>query len=84
MLALRLRARLKALQSSPILFSLESLQMQGKRLSKVVAQIESLAGRLEAVRTSLEASRKTSGIDEASQALSTAGADIRELSEELR
>ncbi len=83
-LALRLRKRIKELQSSPVFASLESLQMQANRLSNTATKIQRLAERANAAVASLQTSREASGVDEARKSLEAAGADIHELLQELR
>ena len=83
-MALRLRARLAALQNARLFVSLQSLELQAKRLEAIAAQAEPLAGRANGALQQIRNAGSESGYQEMHGALRDAGAEITALFEALR
>lgn len=82
--ALRLRAKLKNLQSRPIFVAPQMLSIQAAHLGKVASDAQPLVQRAQAAVKSIRRSGTDSGLPEARRALEDAGEDLRELYSDLR
>ena len=82
--ALRLRAHLEQLKNSPLFILTESLQLQTNRLSHVAQKVTALTNRAQAAVSSMQESIKTSGTDEARDAMQESGAAVTALLDDLR
>jgi hypothetical protein len=83
-LGLRLRNRMKELQNSRLLVSMQLLQMQANRLSNIARRAQGLGARAQAAAASIQASKAISGLDDARGSLEGAGSEIQSLLQELR
>lgn len=82
--ALKLRARVRELQNSRLFMSLESLQLQSARLSRLSTQVQPLTQRAQAAVTQMQACVEESGVPQARAALQETGAQISALMDDLR
>lgn len=82
--ALKLRARVRELQNSRLFVSMESLQLQSARLSRLSTQVEPLAQRARAAIATIQACGAESGMPQARAALQETGAQISALIDDLR
>lgn len=82
--ALKLRARVRELQNSRLFMSLESLQLQSARLSRLSTQMDPLTQRARAAVAQMQASVAESGMPQARAALQETGAQISALLDDLR
>lgn len=82
--ALRLRSKVAAVRTRPLFHSLESLQLQGSRLSRLAATVQPLAKRAQAAVSSIQESARILSLPQARVSLERTGEDVRELIEDLR
>jgi hypothetical protein len=82
--ALKLRARVRELQNSRLFMSLESLQLQSARLSRLSTQVQPLTQRAKAAVAQIQDCVEESGAPQARAALQQTGAEISALMDELR
>jgi hypothetical protein len=83
--ALKLRARVRELQNSRLFMSLESLQLQSARLSRLsTQQVQPLTQRAQAAVSQMQACVQESGLPQARATLQETGAQISALLDELR
>lgn len=82
--ALKLRARVRELQNSRLFMSLESLQLQSARLSRLSTQVQPLTRRAQAAVAEMQACVEESGMPQARAALQETGAQISALMDDLR
>jgi hypothetical protein len=82
--ALKLRDRVRELQNSRLFMSMESLQLQSARLSRLSTQVEPLTQRARAAVATIQASVPESGMPQARAALQETGAQISALIDDLR
>jgi len=82
--ALRLRAHLGELKNSPLFILTQSLQLQTNRLSHVAQKGTPLTNRAQAAVSSIQESIRTSGTDEARDAMEQSGAAVTALLDDLR
>ena len=80
----RLRNHTQELRVSPILVSLQSLQLKGNRLGQIAQRAQFLVDRGSAAVVSMQSSVETMGSDEVRASLQRTGAEISALTDDLR
>lgn len=76
--------RLRALQAAPLFADLDVLQMRLARLQEIQPKLAALAPRVSAATATLRDALKSAPLGAGIRAVRDAGADIRELADDLR
>lgn len=82
--ALRLRSKVAAVRTRPVFHSLESLQLQGSRLSRLAPTVQPLAQRAQVAISSIQESAQILSLPQARVSLERTGDDVRALIADLR
>lgn len=82
--AMRLRSRVAALSQSRLITSLESLELQGARLESIAGQAPPLAARARSALRTIHEATAPARFAPMRDAVRSAGAEIAQLTSELR